>query len=78
MTRTMRFSSAALGMVLLAGLAYYQGDADFTRSQQEILTGTVLTEAARKQENDCEKSPDAPRQETGNCAAEPASDGADG
>ena len=46
MNRAMRFSSAAVGMVLLAGLAYYQGNADPTLGQEGALVGTALPEPA--------------------------------
>ena len=42
----MRFSSAAMGMVLLAGLAYYQGNVDHTLGGEDALVGTALTEPA--------------------------------
>jgi len=46
MNRAMRFSSAAMGMVLLAGLAYYQGRVDPTLGQEDALAGTALAEPA--------------------------------
>jgi len=42
----MRFSSAAMGMVLLAGLAYYQGNVDHTLGKEDALVGTALSEPA--------------------------------
>ena len=42
----MRFSSAAMGMVLLAGLAYYQGNVDHTSGGEDALAGTALAEPA--------------------------------
>ena len=44
MNRAMRFSSAAMGMVLLAGLAYYQGNVDHTSGGEDALAGTALAE----------------------------------
>ena len=44
MNRAMRFSSAAMGMVFLAGLAYYQGNVDHTLGQEDALAGTALAE----------------------------------
>ena len=44
MNRVMRFSSAATGMVLLAGLAYYQGSVDPTLGKEDALVGTALAE----------------------------------
>jgi len=46
MNRAMRFSSAAMGMVFLAGLAYYQGNVDHTLGEEDALVGTALTEPA--------------------------------
>ena len=46
MNRAMRFSSAAMGMVLLAGLAYYQGNVDPALGKEDVLVGTVLAEPA--------------------------------
>ncbi len=46
MNRAMRFSSAAMGMVLLAGLAYYQGSVDPTLGEEDALAGTALAESA--------------------------------
>jgi len=46
MNRAMRFSSAAMGMVFLAGLAYYQGNVDHTLGQEDALAGTALAEPA--------------------------------
>ena len=54
MTRLVRFSSAALGMVLLAGLASYQGRVELGQGEEDILTGTVLVETADMNESDCE------------------------
>jgi len=44
MNRAMRFSSAAMGMVFLAGLAYYQGNVDHTSGEEDELVGTALAE----------------------------------
>jgi len=48
MNRMIRISSAAVGMFLLAGLAYYQGDMDPGAGQQEILAGTAISETVDK------------------------------
>ena len=58
MNRAMRFSSAAVGMVLLAGLAYYQGDVDPTLGQEGALVGTALAEPADTDDSDCVSTPD--------------------
>jgi hypothetical protein len=44
MNRAMKFSSAAMGMAFLAGLAYYQGGADPTLGEEDALIGTALVE----------------------------------
>jgi hypothetical protein len=45
MNRLTRFSTAAFGMVLLAGLAYYQGHPPMTAGEEDSLVGTVLPES---------------------------------
>jgi hypothetical protein len=42
MNPSMRFSSAAMGMVMLAGLAYYQGRMDQALGEEDKLVGTAL------------------------------------
>ena len=42
MNRTMRFSSAAMGMVMLAGLAYYQGRMDQALGEEDKLVGAAV------------------------------------
>jgi len=44
MNRIARFSSAAFGMVFLAGLAYYQGLPDIAPGEEDSLVGTALPE----------------------------------
>ena len=56
MNRAMRFSSAAMGMVFLAGLAYYQGSVDHTLGEEDELVGTALAEPADVNENECEST----------------------
>lgn len=46
MNRVTRFSSAAFGMLMIAGLAYYQGHEDLTAGEQEVLIGTNVPEAS--------------------------------
>lgn len=60
MSRVIRFSSAAVGMVLLAGLAYYQTHPDPTMGQEDILIGTAIDSALDRtsQEEGEEQSPD--------------------
>ncbi len=45
----MRFSSAAMGMVLLAGLAYYQGRMDQALGEEDKLVGTALAAPADRE-----------------------------
>jgi hypothetical protein len=40
--RLVRFSSAAFGMVLLAGLAYYQGRSGPVPLNEESMVGTII------------------------------------
>jgi hypothetical protein len=54
MTRLVRYSSAALGMVLLAGLASYQGHMEVAPGEEDILSGTALVEAADVNKSDFE------------------------
>ena len=54
MTRLVRYSSAALGMVLLAGLASYQGHMEVAPGEEDILSGTALVEAVEVDISDCE------------------------
>ena len=77
MNRMMRFSSAAMGMVFLAGLALYQGRVDVTRGEEDILAGTALIESPESQETDCENSAEMNRQEVEDCSDKLASSDAD-
>ena len=77
MNRVMRFSSAAVGMVLLAGLAYYQTHPDSALGQEGILTGTALPEQAEPQVPEEALSNDSPQpscDETSNLDDQSASD----
>jgi hypothetical protein len=77
MNRMMRFSGAAVGMVLLAGLAHYQGRVDVTRGEQDVLAGTALIESPESQEIDCENTAELNRQEVEDCSDKLASSDAD-
>ena len=88
MNRAMRFSSAAMGMVFLAGLAYYQGNVDHTLGGEDALVGTALTEPAdidvtnelvvdEMHESDCESSADLNDQGAGDCTGTERSPGTD-
>ena len=50
MKRTIRFSSAALGMVLLGSLAYYQGHPGMATGDEDALVGTALAEPQLKEQ----------------------------
>lgn len=51
MNRLTRFSSAAFGMVLLAGLAYYQGNPDLDTGDNASLVGTAVIDSPEVEEN---------------------------
>lgn len=64
MNRVTRISSAAFGMLLLAGLAYYQTQPDPVGNQEGSLIGTALKDPPKTAKNECEgntgqKEPDA-------------------
>jgi ribonuclease Z len=46
MNRTMKFSGAAFGMMLLAGLAYYQGRMDQALGEEDKLVGSAVADTA--------------------------------
>jgi len=50
MKRIIRFSSAALGMVLLGSLAYYQGHPGMAAGDEDALVGTALAEPQMKEQ----------------------------
>ncbi len=54
MNRLVRFSSAGLGMVMLAGLASYQGRSELAPDEQDKLSGTALVEVSDINESNCE------------------------
>ncbi|MFC1696596.1 hypothetical protein ACFL1C_10870 [Pseudomonadota bacterium] len=67
MSPLLRYSSAAVGMVLLAGLAYYQGGMEPAAGEQEMLAGTVIPETI-------ENMPVADRNENPESGCEQASE----
>ena len=76
MTQIVRFSSAALGMVLLAGLAYYQGHPELDPGDVEMMSGTVLAEsAAETSAKDCESMAGGDSQATEFCVEKGRSSG---
>ena len=88
MNRAMRFSSAAMAMVLLAGLAYYQGNVDHTLGGEDALVGTALTEPAdlnvtkelvvdEMHESECESSAGLNDQGAGDCTEKQRLSGTD-
>ncbi|MCJ7815038.1 MAG: hypothetical protein MUP31_03205 [Xanthomonadales bacterium] len=54
MNRVTRFSSAAFGMLMLAGLAYYQGHEDLAAGEQGSLVGTAITKPPEQRDINCE------------------------
>lgn len=51
MNRLTKFSSAAFGMLLLAGLAYYQGNPDPDTGDNASLVGTAVIDPPEVEEN---------------------------
>ena len=79
MNRVTRMSSAAMGMVLLAGLAYYQGGMGPDAEEQEILAGTVISETDEQVqiaesfesgELECEETADSDQPDNETCLAQ--------
>lgn len=65
-----------MGMVLLAGLAYYQGGMAPAVDEQEVLAGTIISETPEQAyaentldsvENDCVASVGAEQSDSENC-----------
>jgi len=54
MNRVTRFTSAAFGMLMLAGLAYYQGHDDPTAGERGSLVGTALPGKPERKNIDCQ------------------------
>ena len=52
MNRLTKFSSAGFGMVLLAGLAIYQGSPGLATGEEDSLVGTAVIEVPKTEEND--------------------------
>jgi len=86
MNRVMRFSSAAMGMVLLAGLAYYQGSVDPTLGKEDSLVGTALAQPAdidvttelamdEVHDSECESTADLDDASAGECTEQAQSSG---
>jgi hypothetical protein len=51
MNRLTKFSSAAFGMALLAGLAYYQGNPQLATGDNASLVGTATIDSPEVEEN---------------------------
>jgi hypothetical protein len=51
MNRLTKFSSAAFGMVLLASLAYYQGNPELVTGDDASLVGTAVIGSPEVEEN---------------------------
>lgn len=69
MHRVTRISSAAFGMLLLAGLAYYQGNPDPTAGQSGALVGTAVVKTPEKPDIDCENTAALSEKERRYCVA---------
>jgi hypothetical protein len=75
MSRVIRFSSAAVGMVLLGGLAYYQGQPDPTLGQEDILIGTAIDgDLNRTAQEEGEQTPDCENYDEANESGNEAGD----
>jgi hypothetical protein len=68
MNRVTRISSAAFGMLLLLGLAYYQVLPDPTRSQDGALVGTAMTKNPKAAEDKCDDAASLNEEEARLCA----------
>lgn len=51
MSRLTKISSAAFGMVFLAGLAYYQGNPELATGDNASLVGTAVIDSQEAEEN---------------------------
>jgi hypothetical protein len=68
MSRVTRITSAAFGMLMLAGLAYYQGHEDLAAGEQGSLIGTALPEKPEQKKIDCKDPDKLDEQEKEYCA----------
>ena len=69
MNRVTRLSSAAFGMLMLAGLAYYQGHEDPTSGAHGSLVGTALSEKPEQKNIDCKDLAGLDEQDKEFCAS---------
>lgn len=74
MNRVTRISSAAFGMLLLAGLAYYQGNGDPTAGQAGALVGTAVKSKTENRDIDCKNTADLDQEDRDYCNARKHSD----
>ncbi len=70
MNRVTRISSAAFGMLLLAGLAVYQGDGPRVTVEDGSLAGTALAKKPEKSDINCEDTAGLSEQDQKFCAGE--------
>jgi hypothetical protein len=79
MNRIVRFSSAAMGMVLLAGLAYYQGGMESPVGERDMMTGTAISgqehadrseQSAQDSAKNCGQESDPGQADRTNCESE--------
>jgi hypothetical protein len=70
MNRVTRISSAAFGMLLLAGLAYYQSLPDPGRGEEGSLVGTALSKPPVDTSINCENTAGLSEEQVEICAAQ--------
>ena len=68
MSKVTRITSAAFGMLMLAGLAYYQGHGDLAAGEQGSLVGTALSEKPEQKNIDCKDPAELDEQAKEYCA----------
>lgn len=70
MKRITRLTSAAFGMLLLGGLAYYQGRPGLATGDEDVLVGTALAEGQAENktpDSECESAADTENSDLEDC-----------
>jgi hypothetical protein len=75
MNRMMRFSSAAFGIILLAGLAFHQGRVELAPGEEDLMSGSALAESVEIPDGDCESMADPNAQDADSCPEKERSSG---
>jgi hypothetical protein len=75
MNRMMRFSSAAFGIILLAGLAFHQGRVELTPGEEDLMSGTAHAESVEIPNGNCESMADPNAQGADSCSEKERSSG---